>query len=153
MLETVTLNVQFTRDDYLRVLRFMTSQSFIVKYGPPIAFAVLFLFIFGFILFLSDGQLFSIPAALLVSFFPAAVASGAIYLVDRHVSAPFLKFSIGKQMKSNPLFEKEVTITFDDGGISTATSHSSTSINWEGIIRAVETETDFLFYTTNKFAY
>ena len=153
MLETVTLNIQFTIEDYSRVLRFMNSQNLLMKYGPLISFTVLFTLIFGFTVFLSDGELFNISAALLVSCLPAAFAAGAVYLVDRYVSALFLKLSVGRQIKSNPLLGSEMTISFDDDGISNVTSQSSTSINWEGFIRAVETETDFLFYTTNKFSY
>ena len=152
MLEAVTLNLQLKTDDYVRVLRFMQSQKLIVRYGPLIAFGVLFLVIFGFIFLLSEDRLVSIPASLLVSFFPAAIAAGSVYLVDRYVSLPFLKFSIRRQLKSNPLFDKEILVTFDDEGISSETSQSSTSIKWDGFIRAVETQTDFLFYTSNKFS-
>ena len=154
MSQSLTISLELSNDDYTRVLRRMHSENFFFKYGPHVTFTVLFIGILGFIFFLSlEAQQLRLSAAFIVASIPAALAAGAVYALDRVLAFPLLARSIRKQVKSSPVLSETHTVTFDDEGISTSASLTSSSIKWDGFIRAVETETDFLFYTTTKYSH
>ena len=154
MNHSLTISLDLSADDYIRVLRRRHLESFFVKYGAPLTFVTLFLGILGFILFLSlDAQQVNVFSAVLVAFLPSAVGAGAVYATDRFISIPLLSRSVRKQIASNPTVYETATVTFDNEGITTVTSLTSGSVKWDGFIRAVENETDFLFYTTSKFSH
>ena len=56
-------------------------------------------------------------------------------------------------MKSSPALQQPQRITFDEDGIEGETILSSGQVKWEAIIEATESEQDFYFFTSKKFAY
>lgn len=59
---------------------------------------------------------------------------------------------VSKQLKGVPAANEPYVFTFADEGISIAGRLSDANIKWEAILRAHESKTDFLFYTTKRFA-
>ena len=152
MQQPIILSFNYTKDDYVRVLRFASSQRFWMRHGPVVTFGIVFLMIFGMIVWLSTDFIATVVAASVISLLTAAFGARAVYLLDQYVSGPLLRFSIGRQIKSAPnAIATEVAVRIDDDGLSTETEATRTSIKWDGFIKAVETTSDFLFYTTSRF--
>jgi hypothetical protein len=62
------------------------------------------------------------------------------------------RFNIGRQLKGIPGIDEPYVFTFSEGGIAIAGRLSSVNIKWEAVVKARESKSDFLFYTTKRFA-
>jgi hypothetical protein len=148
------LHIKFSAEDYVRVLTFIKSQNFIYKYAVVIIPSVVFVcFVLSIIQMANDVAAIEIEKMILVSLIPAAIVSAFIYLATKFVSPFFLKRAITKQCKSSPLMLEEQSVVFADEGIEFSSSLSSSKIKWDAIVKAIESNTDFLFYIGSKTAY
>jgi len=139
--------------DYVRVLRFMQNQRFVVRQLPAIAAVSVFLVFFLIMLVLGqDAPSFSFSRSILIA---AAIASivGALIVFARKVIDPLiLRRTISKQFKSSPVLQAEYQMKIDGEGLHADSELGSTTTKWQAIIRFVENETDFLFYTSKQFS-
>lgn len=154
MAESISLSVSFTEADYVRVIRFMQGQHFLKKYGFFIVFGVIFVGFLIFVLLLGqDAPQLSIPLAILVSLIPASIVGSVVWLLDRFLNQFILRRTIAKQFRCSPTLREHYHVTIDDTGISSTSNLGSNSVSWEAFIRGVETDSDFLFYASNKFSH
>ena len=62
------------------------------------------------------------------------------------------RIRIKRQLNSSKLAEGSYTYVFDEQGFSIGGELAQSELKWAAIIKAVETEKDFYFYTSKKFA-
>ena len=62
------------------------------------------------------------------------------------------KRAITKQYKSSPIMQNEMEYTITDEFIESSNPLSGGRIAWDGIIKAVESDTEFLLYASSKFS-
>ena len=135
----IAVEVTYTEADYLRVIRFTTNRqtkTFTIM-------LVLGTVILALLVYRANPDGFhwwAIPAiaGLLFLFF---------YLV-RFMQ----RFNVGRQLKSVPGINEPYVFTFSEEGIAIVGRLSNANIKWEAIVKARESKSDFLFYTTKRFA-
>ena len=153
MNEKIFLRIKFTVDDYVRVLIFMRNQLFINKYlffiFPPVVFLTLVIILY---LSASDKSTVNWLEMFFAGFVPAIFVTMIVYLLNKFSSPLTLKRAIKKQYESSPAMQEERSVVISNEGIESSGKLASGTIKWEAIIKGVESETDFIFYTTSKFS-
>lgn len=154
MNEEISIRAKYSVDDYVKALTYMQRQLFINKYNFLIAFVGIFALTALLTLFLAnDKSSIKFFPVIFSALLPATIVGGLIFFLNRVVNPFILKRSISKQYKSSPAMQEENNIVFSIEGIKTTTNLASSTLKWEAIVKALESETEFLFYTSNKFAH
>ncbi|MEO6393974.1 MAG: YcxB family protein [Pyrinomonadaceae bacterium] len=150
MFEPIKVRVKFTTEDYAKALGFMTKQLWFVKYNHIILGVIVFIALLVFQFF---GQFTLSPFVVLVDAL-AGVGFGLFtYLVLRFVSPMGINGSVARQMSSSPALQAEAEVTIDNQGVFGSSDLYSGHTKWEAYIKAIETETEFLLYTTTRFSH
>jgi hypothetical protein len=135
----IAVEVTYTQADFWRVVRFTTKlQTWIFTSLLMLGSMLLALLLYS--ANPSGFHWWAIPAI-------AALTLFLFYLVRL-----MQRFNVGRQVKSSPGINEPYVYTFDEEGIGIAGRLGNTNLKWEAIIKARETNTDFLFYTAKKFA-
>lgn len=153
MSETVEARITYAPDDFVRHAEFMRSRNPLAKYSVFIALgviacALLFVYLLDPAKFLTtftkpqNIPVFVIPVFLLIAW----------WFLEKNVTRFFLKRNLEKQINSTPTLSVPQLVSFDDEGLFATNQFGSGQTKWEAIIETVETEEDFFFFTTNKFA-
>jgi len=153
MSESVEARFTYTSDDFVRHAEFMRSRNFIAKYAVFIAFSILGCILLFFYL-LNPAKFttaFNKPQNILVFVIPILLLTAWWFLRNK-LPRFFLKRSIEKQINSTPALQVPQFVSFDEEGLYATNQFGSGQTKWEAIIETVETEEDFFFFTTNKFA-
>jgi hypothetical protein len=147
--EKLFLHVKYSARDYARVSGFMKQQKFLNKYSFIFMFVGVFVTIAAFTFMLADDKSsINYLGLITVSLLPALALGGLIYFLEQFLSPALMKRSVAKQIKSSPALNEEQAICFSTEGIEISGELFSQKIKWEAIIKAIESETDFIFYTT-----
>jgi hypothetical protein len=135
----IAVEVSYTDSDYVRVIRLMVERQTKIF----MIMLVLGAIIMTLLLYRSNPEGFhwwALPAIAGLVFF--------LFYFARFMQ----RFNIGRQLKGVPGIKEPYVFTFNEEGIAIAGRLSSTNIKWEAIVKACESSTDFLFYTTKRFA-
>lgn len=154
MNQELTVRAKYSTEDYVKALTYMQSRRFMYKYGSIVVFAIVFTAIVLLILLMAnDKSGINFFAMMFFALLPALFVGGADYLVKKIVSPLILKRTISKQLKSSPALQEEQNIMISNEGIKYSNNLTSSAIKWEAVIEALESEADFLFYTSSRFAH
>lgn len=153
MNEKLSVRAKYSAEDYVRVLSYMQKQFSINKYGHIILGVIVFIAIFLFVFLLADDKkTLNYFAIFIISLLSALFFSGIIVLLNKFVNPLIIKRSISKQYESSPAMQAENSFTVSNEGIENSNSLTSGTVSWDAIVKAVETQTDFLFYTSDRYA-
>jgi len=149
--QPISLKIKYTIDDPIRVARFVKNQSFIYRHDAILTTVLVFLF-FAFLVFSISNSLSEINILGLVVFsvIPAIIVGTTVYLLHGPVGLWLAKRRVTKFFESSPLINDEKTIEFSQDGIKNTGNLSSSFIKWEAITKAIESDTDLMFYTGNE---
>jgi hypothetical protein len=149
--QPISLKIKYTIDDPIRVARFVKNQSFIYRHDAILTTVLVFLF-FAFLVFALSNSLSEINVLGLIVFsiIPAIVVGVTVYLMHGPVGLWLAKRRVTKYFESSPMVNDEKTIEFSSDGIKSTGNLSSSFMKWEAITRAIESETDLMFYTGNE---
>lgn len=131
----------------------MRNQMFFYRYLPVIAF-ILVLLVFGFFVYMQSGRNtnMNLPVALLMCVILAGFVSGFFYFLRKVVDPWKMRYAIRKQYESSPVMQNEMEYTITDEYIESSNPLSGGRIAWDGIIKAIESDTEFLLYPSSKFS-
>jgi hypothetical protein len=134
----IAVEITFTEQDYVRVTRFMASPrtktfKILLALGGLVGTLLIYRGV-------SDFRIWEIPV--IVGLFVP------LYYLARFIQ----RLNIGRQVKSVPGSDDVYTFTFSEEGITISGSLRSANLKWEAIVKVRESESDFLFYTTKRFA-
>jgi hypothetical protein len=153
MSETVEGQVTYTADDFVRHTTYMQNRNFIVRNAVFFALTV-----FGCILlffYLLNPAKFTItftkPQNILVLVIPTLLLI-AWWFLKKKSPRFLLRRGFEKQINSSPALRDSQFIIFDDEGLYATSRLGSGQTKWDAMVEVTETEEDFLFFTTNKFA-
>lgn len=135
----IAVEVTYTEPDYVRVIRLMAERQ-------TKTFKIMLVLgaIIGTLLIYRAN-----PAGFHWWAIPAIV--GLVFLFF-YLARFMQRFNIGRQLMSVPGINEPYVFTFSEEGLAIAGRLSNTNIKWEAIVKARESKTDFLFYTTKRFA-
>jgi hypothetical protein len=91
----------------------------------------------------------NILGLLLVSAIPALLLWVAM-LVLNSFSPSLLSRRVKKMIKSSPFMQGELQMNFTDEGIEFLRELASSKINWKAFTKVIESEREFLLYSTAK---
>jgi hypothetical protein len=149
----INLRIKFTPEDHARAVMTMRSQMFFYRYLPLFAF-IFILIVSGLFIYMQSGRntTMNLPAAFGMCVISAGFVAGLFYFF-RKVADPWIaKRAITKQYKSSPIMQNEMEYTITDEYIESSNPLSGGRISWDGIIKAVESDTEFLLYASSKFS-
>jgi hypothetical protein len=149
--EKIELNVQYSVDDYVSGLMFIQNQQFWFRYGFLIHPAII-LFLAGFFFILNSQNQTRFDFIDYLPFIISGILIFIFMLLLKKFPNPFLKWNIKRQFKSSPVLQEPQSISIDDGGITGKNNLSSGETKWMAIIKSMETEDNFFFFTSNKMA-
>ena len=151
--EQIQSEVTYTFEDFERHYFYMRNRNIWLKYIillPLILFIPIFLF-----LYLLDSNKFftefSKPEKYSV-FIIAYLIVGIIWFLKRNKMSYFQRNSLKKQIDSSPALSVPQIISFDEEGFHGENQFGSGHIYWNVMVEATETEEDFYFFRTPKFA-
>lgn len=151
MEDPISISLTYTIDDPLRVAKFIQNQGFIYKYDVHLSVALVFLGFVGLILLMTDDvSRINILGTIVFSAIPAATVGVAVYMLHGPIGSWLAKRRVAKYFDSSPIVNQERTVEFSNEGIRTTGNFSSSFVRWDGIVRATETETDFIFFIGNE---
>ncbi len=75
---------------------------------------------------------------------------GLIFLIYMPVS---LYFRAVKQVQLNPVFKHPLTYTVNEAGLTTTQGEQTGAVEWNALVKAVETRKSILLYTTKRYSY
>lgn len=151
MNEKLLLQIDYSADDYIRASVFMRNQTLLHRYNFLFTFTIIFFAIATFTFLLANDKTSINYAGLVaIAFFPALFLGVTVVLLDKYVFPFFGKQTIKRQMKSSLSFNNENEICFSDEGIEISNELSSSKLKWEAFLKAFESDSDFIFYTSNK---
>ena len=134
----IAVEVTYTEQDYVRVTRFMASPrtktfKILLVLGGMVGTLLIYRGV-------SDFRLWEIPV--IVGLFVL------LFYLARFIQG----LNIGRQVRSVPGSDDVYTFTFSEEGIAISGSLRSANLKWEAIVKVRESGSDFLFYTTKRFA-
>ena len=144
----ISVKIQFSVDDAMRVVRFHQNQNFIFRYDVVITGSIVFLaFAIAIIALANDLNEINILGLILFSAIPAITVSVIVYFLHK-ILYPWLgKRRATKYFKSSPIMHDEILVEFLDEGIRSTGGLSSSLVLWGAFVKVVESQTDFMFYT------
>ncbi len=153
MNEEIKSEVTYTIEDFERHYVYMKNRSIFVKYViflPLLIFIPVFLFFY----FLDPNKFsaaFSQPKNYTI--FPLAfLIVGSWWFFTRNKMSFFQKRTLTKQLNTTPSLSVPQTITFDHVGMYGENEFVSGLLKWNAMVEATETEDNFCFFNSPKFA-
>src|SRR4051794_29721246 len=145
----ITAVVKYETEDYVRALRFMQGRwprlFYLLIWAGMMFFAILSY------LRASDSSGWDGLPFLVISL--AAVLCGVMIVASLFAFRFLERFRIKRQLNSSRVAEGSYSYIFDEQGFSIGGELSQSELKWAAVIKAVETEKDFYFYTSKKFAH
>lgn len=149
--ELIELEVKYSVDDFVRGFTFIQSRQLLSKYAFLIVPFILLVSILFVVLLNSKNSNQPLSKVILIVLVPT-FSVFILFLLIKYLPNPFLKWNLRRQFKSSPILKEKQQISFDESGIKGRTDLSAGETKWKAIIEATETEDDFFFFTSNKFA-
>lgn len=153
MNEEIKSEVTYTIEDFERQFVYMKNRNIFLKYIiflPIIFFSVILLFFY----ILDPNKFsaaFSQPKNYMV-FVIAFLIVGIWWFFRRNKMSFFQKRTIIKQLNTTPALSAPQIITFDDTGMYGENEFASGLLKWNAMVEVTETENDFYFFKSPKFA-
>lgn len=148
MEKPVSVKVKYIVDDTIRVVRFHQNQSFIFRYDAAITGSFIFLaFAIAIVVMANDFDEINVLSLIIFSAIPAVAVTISVYLLHKLLYPWFAKRRVTKYFKSSPIMNDEILVEFLDEGIKSTGKLSSSLVTWGAIVKAVESNTDLIFYT------
>jgi hypothetical protein len=153
MTKEIEGKITYTPEDFVRNVKYIQSRQILYKYSlliPIILLICMLLFVYT----LDPAKFranFLQPDKILVFGIPISLM-GIWWILRKYSPSFLLKRQIENQFKSSPALRETQYISFDEKGLYGTSQFGSGQTNWEAIIEATETEDDFFFFTTKKFA-
>ncbi len=145
--------VTYTVADFERHYLYLNNRNSLLKYLLLLVFLIVIL-IFIILLLLNPFKflaVFSQPKNYLVFVFVFLIL-GFLWLIRRNKLGFFQKRNLAKQINSSPVLSKPQIITLDEEGFSGENEFGSGNLRWNAMIEVTETEEDFYFFRSPKFA-
>ena len=147
----IEIEAEYTVDDYARALTYIQNRTFNFKF--LLNFALIAFPLFLAILFLAAYTLDPLETIELIKVNVMYFLIFAVILVLlKYLPDLILKWTLKRQFNSSPVLREPQTIVISDEGIYGKTILSAGENKWGAIIEAVETDKDFYFFISNKFA-
>jgi hypothetical protein len=152
IIEPVSVKVQHSIENTIRVARSHQNQSFIFRYDAVLTAVIVFLaFVIAIISMANDRSELNLIALFVFSAVPAVLVGLAAYGLRGILGEWLAKRRVANYFRSSPIMNEESIVEFSQVGIKTTGNLSSSFVKWEGITRAVESKTDLMFYTGTTF--
>lgn len=152
MEKPISVKVKFCIEDPIRVARFHQNQSFIFRYDAALTGSIVFLgFAVAIVGMANDLHEINVLGLALFSAIPATIAALAVCVLRGLISPWLARRRVTKYFKSSPLMNDESVIEFSERGIKSTGNLSSSFVKWEAVVKAVESKTDLMFYTSASF--
>jgi hypothetical protein len=94
----------------------------------------------------------NLPESLLMCVIFAGVVGGLFYILRKVTDPWIMKRVITKQYESSPILQNEMEYTITDEYIESSNPLSGGRIAWDGVVKAIESDTEFLLYSSSKFS-
>ncbi len=148
MRKAVSVKIQYSVDDTIRVVRFHQNQSFLFRYDVAITGSIVFLaFAVAIVALANDFNEINVLGLIIFSAIPSIAVAIIVYLLHKLLYPWLAKRRVTKYFKSSPIMNGEFLVEFLDEGIKSTGKLSSSVVAWEAIVKAVESKTDLIFYT------
>jgi hypothetical protein len=147
----ITLPITYTVDDWVRVLTAMRNRIWWLKYGYLALPVSVFLAALLLVFFDQSESSLSLIELAGISLLVALVVGLVAFLAAKFFTPWTIKRSVARQIKSSPAMQAPHSIVLTDASLQISSEFASATINWTAFIEAIETETDFLLYTTKRF--
>ncbi|HMT06919.1 MAG TPA: YcxB family protein [Pyrinomonadaceae bacterium] len=152
MIESVTVNLSYSADDYARATLFIARRKWWVRYLLLLVVAAVWT-LFGLAYLFSTG---SFRETLSTNLLVLVIASTMILLgglfTREKTSNRSLRRRFQKQIDSSPLMQETQTLTFSNNGISSTQVLGTGDITWNAVIEVIETKWDYFFFTAKESA-
>jgi hypothetical protein len=153
MSEVVESKVIYTPEDFIRHTKYIQKRQFLFRYSALLTVAV-FACILLFVYLINPSNFtaaFSKPRNILVLAVPM-VFLAAWTLLKRNSPGFLLKRNLKKQFESSPALREMQFLSIDEEGLYGTNQFGSGQTKWEAMVEVTETEDDFFFFTSGKFA-
>ena len=153
MNEIIEERITYTPDDYVRNVKYIQSRQVLYKYSLLIPIVVIICMLL-FVYILEPNKFWAnfLQADKVLVFVIPILLIGIWWILRRYSPNFLLKRQIENQFKSSLALREPQYISFDEKGLYGTNQFGSGQTNWEAMIEATETEDDFFFFTTKKFA-
>jgi len=152
MIESVTVNLLYSADDYARATLFIARRKWWVRHLLLLIVAAIWA-LFGLAFLFSTANF---RGALTTNLLVLVIASTIILLgglfTREKTSNRSLRRRFQKQIDSSPLMQETQSLTFSNNGISSTQVLGTGDITWNAVIEVIETKLDYYFFTAKESA-